>query len=124
MSYLETRARDSCQVVITTSGFPLVFTAEQPGRLDMHRTAVAPLDAGLRAVEFLSGSSGLQLGVASSTPLSSSVLSPRGLGLEMLDPHCPSLGPPAPGANVASSGGGGSSSAGYFAAVPKGSMAH
>lgn len=49
-----------------------------------------PLDAGLRAGEFLSGSSGLQLGVTSSTLLSSSVLRPRGLGLEMLDPHHPS----------------------------------
>lgn len=62
----------------------------------MQSTAVAPLDAGLRAGEFLSGSSGLQPGVASSTPLSSSVLSPRGLGLEMLDPHRPSLSPPSP----------------------------
>lgn len=58
--------------------------------------AVAPLDAGLRAGEFLSGSSGLQPGVASSTPLSSSVLSPRGLGLEMLDPPPPLPQPPHP----------------------------
>lgn len=83
-------------------------------------TAVRLLAAGLQGFKFLSGSSGLRLSVASSTPLSSSVLRPRGLGLEMLDPYRPSCTPSPPGANVAPSSRGGSSSAGYFAAVLEG----
>lgn len=103
------------------SGLPLGFNIRAAWLAGMQSTAVKPPDAGLRACEFLSGSSGLQLGVASSTPLSSSVLRPRGLGLEMLEPHHPSHNPPTPGANVAPSGGGGSGgSAGYFAAVLEG----
>lgn len=62
----------------------------------MQSTAVKLPDAGPQAFEFLSGSSGLRLSVASSTPLSSSVLRPRGLGLEMLDPHSPACAPFSP----------------------------
>lgn len=104
-----------------TSGLPFGFKSRAVWLPNAQSTAVEPLDAELRAGEFLSGSSGLQLGVVSSTPLSSSVFKQRGLGLEMLEPHHPSRTPPTPGANVAPSGGGGSSSStGYFAAVLEG----
>lgn len=56
----------------------------------MQSTAVKLLNAGLQACN---SSPGLRLSAASSTPLSSSVLRPRGLGLEMLDPHSPPLHP-------------------------------
>lgn len=96
LSYSETRACDCCLVVIMTIGQPFGFNSRAAWLASVQSTAVELPDAGLRASEFLSRSSGLQLGVASSTPLSSSVLRPRGLGLEMLEPHHPSKTPPNP----------------------------